>query len=518
MGYYIKYNELRNAQKYIFTQINQWTSELDNVKKKLQDVAMMQEMQGETANSIRSYIMEIHIPLINFLQLALIEYKARMQVYSNDYSQIDTNLSAKIAIDRLEEQITNIQVGINAFQNIEESVSNAVGMVAGLASVSVPSGLQITNSYQSLGQKATKLRIETGNCEYGHLTSDFGSIEDMLSNILLIIQNQSGKSNMTITTYHTRSIASVPAYQKLQKTLDRQQKDINIRKNELNNSDKKQLSKTDDINLEKSINSDKVFISENGKYILYHGEAYPIYVPNYTKQVIDAPWQIVESKKYTKQDFDKGMFLAGISWDDVGDKELFTRDLSNKLQDNNAKGQGLLTMLNLSESFIKSLENTTITVNFQESNGQKRAVISVYNSRDAQTLSSLDYNKPISKRDEQKKATNDWMSLHNQSEYAKGVCELVTGKKYKDGVYDIEITLDERHKSQGTTGFLSYDENGKLLYNPVIYSGDKAVVGTCSGIFDTNFNPIADFSDYLNQPSYASEDYQKILEKVLEGE
>jgi hypothetical protein len=494
MGYYIKYNELRNAQKHIFAQINQWTSELENARQKLQDVAMMQEMQGEVANSIRKYILEIHIPLVKFLQLVLEEYKTKMQLYANDYYRLDTNQNAKIETDRLDEQISKIHMGISAFQNIEESVSNAIGMAAGLASVHVPSGSQITNSYQKLGEKATKF------------------------NIMLIINSQNGKSNVTITTYRAGSIANVPAYQKLQKTFDKQKKDFSISKNASYFFDKKQLSKMDNNNLEKSVNCDKVFISENGKYVFYHGEVYPIYVPDYTKQAIDAPWKTIETKDYSKLDFDWAMAFFGIAWDDVGDKELYTKDMSNKLIDNNAKGQGLLTMMNLSESFIKSLDNTIVTVNFQESNGNKRAIISVYNSSEAQKFASLDYNKPISKRAEQKKATGPGTGLDWQSDYAKGVCELVTGEKCKDGIYDIEVTLDERHNSQGATGFLSYDENGQLLYNPVVFSGDKAVVGTRSGLFETNFEPIADFSDYLNQPSHASEDYQKILEKVLEGE
>lgn len=517
MGYYIKYNEMRSAQNSIFTQINQWVRELEKAKEKLQDVAMMQEIKGDTANSIRSYILEVHFSLLNYFHLVMDEYKNQMQKYNNDYKQLDNNISAKISIDRLEEQLIYIQVRKTAFQEIEEKVANAVGIAAGLANVSVPSGMQIIDCYENLGYKVAKLRLETGNLEYGHLNNDFNNIEEMISNILQMIHSQIGKGNITITKYHLGSIAKIPVYQKLQKTIDKQKQYLNSDDCKSILSEKNQWSKVDELSLEKSVDSDKVFISENGKYIFYHGEVYPIYVPDYTKQVIEAQWETVEIKKYSKHDFDAGMFLLGISWDDVEDKELFTKDLSNKLLDNNVKGQGLLTILNVSETFIKSLENTIIKVNFQQSDGNKRAVISVYNSSDFQTLSSFNYNTPISKRREQKKLYNDWAALKHQSDYAKGICEIVTGKICKEAVYDIEVTLDDRHKTQGTTGFLSYDVNGKLLYTPVVFSGDKAVVGTRVGLFETQFEPIADFSDYLNQPSYASEDYQKILEKMLEG-
>jgi hypothetical protein len=227
MGYYVKYHELQNTYHRICNQINEWSSQLENAKQKMQAVALMQEIKGETANSIRSYILEIHIPLINFLQQVLAEYKAKMQVYSNDYHQIDSNSKAKIAIDRLDEQITNIHAGIDAFQAIEESVSNAVSMVAGLVSVSAPSGVRITNNYERLGQKVTKLKDEVGECEYSHLTTDFDNIEDMLSNILQIINGQSQKSNVTITAYQAGSISKVPAFQKLQEAAATQNNDFN---------------------------------------------------------------------------------------------------------------------------------------------------------------------------------------------------------------------------------------------------------------------------------------------------
>jgi uncharacterized protein YebE (UPF0316 family) len=162
-------------------------------------------------------------------------YYVKYHEYSNAYFQIDSNANAKISIDRLDEQITNVHAGMDAFQAIEESVSQAIGMVAGLVSVSAPSGVQIISNYERLNQKVTKLKDEVGECEYSHLTSDFGSIEDMLSNILQIINGQSQKSNVTITAYQAGSISKVPAFQKLQESASKNTIAIeSIQKNMLN--------------------------------------------------------------------------------------------------------------------------------------------------------------------------------------------------------------------------------------------------------------------------------------------
>jgi hypothetical protein len=44
MGYYVKYHELQNIYNRICNQINAWNSELENVKQKMIEVVLMQEI------------------------------------------------------------------------------------------------------------------------------------------------------------------------------------------------------------------------------------------------------------------------------------------------------------------------------------------------------------------------------------------------------------------------------------------------------------------------------------------
>jgi hypothetical protein len=222
MGYYVKYKELQAAQKSIFNQISKWNTELENTKQKIQMVATMEEIKGEAATSLKSYMQEIHMPLIQYLEQLLTEYMSRMLIYGNEYYKMDTKLNAKMEHERFQEQIGHIISGMGAFQNIESSVSVAIGMAAGLADVSKPSGERITGSYERLGHKATTLMNDIGNWEYSHLSADFGTMEDMLSGITQIVNGQRGKTNVTITTYQAGSIAKVPAFQKLQQTAAKQ--------------------------------------------------------------------------------------------------------------------------------------------------------------------------------------------------------------------------------------------------------------------------------------------------------
>ncbi|MFA9379359.1 MAG: T7SS effector LXG polymorphic toxin, partial [Lachnotalea sp.] len=227
MGYYIKYKELQSAQSTIFAQINQWSEELEHTKEKIQTVVEMEEIKGAAANSIKSYMQEVHIPLLGYMQQLFSEYMTRMLLYGDEYYKLDTQLSAKIAQDRLEEQITSLGTGVDAFLTIEDSVAAAVSMASGLASVNAPSGERITGSYEQLTKKASQLMNEVGDCEYGHLSADFGTITDLLSNLLQIVNGQRGKNHVTITSYQVGSIAQLPAFQKIKEASAKQNTELN---------------------------------------------------------------------------------------------------------------------------------------------------------------------------------------------------------------------------------------------------------------------------------------------------
>lgn len=77
------------------------------------------------------------------------------------------------------------------------------------------------------------------------------------------------------------------------------------------------------------------------------------------------------------------------------------------------------------------------------------------------------------------------------------------------------ILLDERHKDTLISGYLSYSSDGKLMYTPLVYSGDKAYIESVDGFFEFGRTRILDFTDKLSNPSYADEKSQKLLEEIL---
>lgn len=111
-------------------------------------------------------------------------------------------------------------------------------------------------------------------------------------------------------------------------------------------------------------------------------------------------------------------------------------------------------------------------------------------------------------------------TISANSKSKAGIYKIASGKDVPnpDGTYTITGTLDERHKDTNISGYLSYSTDGKLMYTPLTYSGDKAYIESVDGFMEFGRTQILDFSDKLSTPSFADEDSQKLLEELLKGE
>lgn len=280
----------------------------------------------------------------------------------------------------------------------------------------------------------------------------------------------------------------------------------------------------DDIsNLKLTIGTEKVYRSEDAKALFYNGRVYYIYVPSNEPAYESKNWQMDWKKELTKVDFDLAAGTLGISLEDIPKEEVYVANNRYKVQetgfsngDKNAMAAGTLHVLMGVQSFLAAaLNHTEITLVFETNKADKRVMIMVGDSQTRLKFQQMDYNMPINTY----QSANDWMGEKYASDYAKGIYQAVTGEHVSDenAAYTITGTLDEGHRECNISGYLSYSENGELLYSPLVLPGDTAHVSRCMEY--TGYFPyeILEFTDLLENPVMADEDVRKILEEALEG-
>ena len=246
--------------------------------------------------------------------------------------------------------------------------------------------------------------------------------------------------------------------------------------------------------------------------ILYNGIYFPIYVPNHTSkgQTISAYWKTIYEITESDFSFDWLKFITGIEFDDVNG----TADGTNTAPINNQQktAAGLAGIFNgLLTSAVNSSSSTFLTFTFQESGDNRRVIIKAGSSQVEQLYNRYANNIPNSAY-----FSNAGSPLAQAavSSYAEDLYTEMTGNSTKwYHTYDIQVTVDERHKGSKYSSYLWIDSDGTIMETPILYSNDKVEVGRRSGFLGFGFTSLVDMP--INGTNPVSKEYQELFNSAF---
>ncbi len=288
-----------------------------------------------------------------------------------------------------------------------------------------------------------------------------------------------------------------------------------------------ELTDKDIENLRTSVHVEDLFLSDNKKYIFYGGKIYVVHVPVGDEMVITSGWKVVTKKEIVDWDFDIVSGITGLDLESGLEKEeLYTRDSKHKLvgeklsrDSQNVKGAAVFeAVMGVGNFFLSASNRTEVTFNFEvNGSGSGRRVI--ITTGDAQTRIRYQNIAGTYVNTYMDASQSDVRSQRFTSEYAQGIYETITGEEIpdKDATYTIIGKIDEQHANSGISGYLSYRDDGELMFTPKVFPGDQAQIATCQ--FGTGWfaEPIYDFTDKLDTPSVVDEKTKVIFEEGLKG-
>lgn len=215
MEYEVKVAEIRTVRKETAKQIESWLSKIETVGTACTGMMEVKGLQGEMAESIKSYIKDIHLSFLVGITQMLSEYKDRLYIYESGYDKIDGAVKAHITQEVLEEQSTKIEINKEDFLEIVAKLQGALDEVADIFGASAPSTRRICNSFDDLKEKTQKLKEDVGNYEYQHET-DCEGVKEQINSIKALIKSLNKGSQINIKSYKAGSILTNLDFQKLQ--------------------------------------------------------------------------------------------------------------------------------------------------------------------------------------------------------------------------------------------------------------------------------------------------------------
>lgn len=214
MGYYVKIEELLEMQNNLQVQMETWTEQLEQVETTLNVLSGTTAIQGKTGDSVRSYVSEVHLPLVTALLQMISEFRVRFSLYADGYYDIDGSNKAEIFQENLENQQTLLLQEKDTLQHITENINQALWSVNDIVSIPCPDHSVVTGGFQTLVDVLKTLNERIGEYENTH-QRDGEDVDQLISAIQSIIDDRAGDTQVKPVNYQQGSILTNPNYQQL---------------------------------------------------------------------------------------------------------------------------------------------------------------------------------------------------------------------------------------------------------------------------------------------------------------
>lgn len=91
MSYKITFDDITSVQVESQKTMNAWGEVIASLNKAMSDFINNQNLQGQAISSMRTYLVEVHRPLLQTLVNLMNDYSSNLLFYKDGYYQIDSS-------------------------------------------------------------------------------------------------------------------------------------------------------------------------------------------------------------------------------------------------------------------------------------------------------------------------------------------------------------------------------------------------------------------------------------------
>jgi len=218
MSFLVYYNELIELGIGIRGKGTSWGEQLGDIAESFAAFVGMESHQGAGAESIKSYLAEVHGMIIGSFLEIFMEISARYLLYSDGYHGIDPDMNAVLCEDELVDNLDFFSNSQSEFDETHLRIQRLATDISDILAVQAPAPFPVQNSYQTVGENLYKLKTEVQQHEQLHYSQDFVQLEQMLSALGQFITTF---RNMNMgRLYVSGSIQNLAQFQYLEEALD----------------------------------------------------------------------------------------------------------------------------------------------------------------------------------------------------------------------------------------------------------------------------------------------------------
>ena len=208
MGYKIQFEDITNVQRELSNSIAIWNNSINNLLKAIKNFSDDSSLKGETMDSIKVYLCEVHGTLLISISKLIEDYAYSFLLYKDGYYSIDSDSKAKLS----EETFVNLRKELsdsrNNFANQIDLLISTKNKVSDLISYSGNSHDTMISNYNFLISGLDTLNSRIIAYEKLHQSQDLKLFKELLVSTRNFMENYSSKAS-DISSYQSGDLAKI---------------------------------------------------------------------------------------------------------------------------------------------------------------------------------------------------------------------------------------------------------------------------------------------------------------------
>lgn len=212
MGYHIKMQELAETGRQLVRQTEEWTKQLQAVRACVQDFIQDPGYSGRAAESMKAYMKEVHLTLLDWMLTNIASYRSSLVLYINGYREIEADQNAEVSQDVLEEELEFLTQGKAAYEQTAEELGQVYRELRRYMDIGADICDELPDQFDSAVRYVEKIRCDVGEYEEQH-SHDLESFHEMNGYIKSMIERHIGGDVRGIASYQAGSLSRQPEYE-----------------------------------------------------------------------------------------------------------------------------------------------------------------------------------------------------------------------------------------------------------------------------------------------------------------
>ena len=238
MEYKIQFEDLSNVQREISNSIAIWNNSINNLLKAIKNFSDDSSLKGDTMDSIKVYLCEVHGTLLVSMQNLLQDYAYSFLLYKDGYYNIDSDSKAKLSEQTFVDLSRELSYSRNNFANQIDLLISTKNKVSDLISYSGNSHDTTISNYNFLISGLDTINNRIIAYEKLHQSQDLKLFKELLVSTRNFMENYSNKAR-DISTYQSGDLAKIDFAKEVAIALDNSNRYLSNRKNIIEEADKR---------------------------------------------------------------------------------------------------------------------------------------------------------------------------------------------------------------------------------------------------------------------------------------